>query len=70
FGFPPQPPIEEDEEDEQILKINSVSNDTKIENKAKSKRSKAIAKTGSEKYQWEIMRSIGIESDEEIKKIY
>ncbi|CAF3923890.1 unnamed protein product [Rotaria sordida] len=38
FGFPPQSPIEREEEGEQILKINGVSNDTKIENKAKSKK--------------------------------
>ncbi|CAF1100302.1 unnamed protein product [Rotaria sordida] len=69
FGFPPQFPIEkEEDEGEQILNINGISNDTKIDNKAKGKKSKAIAKTGSEKYQWEIMRSIGIESDDEIKK--
>ncbi|CAF1404093.1 unnamed protein product, partial [Adineta steineri] len=67
FGYPPKFPVEEDEntkEDEQT----STTNEAKIENKAKGKKSKAAAKTGSEKYQWEIMRSIGIETDEEIKE--
>ncbi|CAG0916333.1 unnamed protein product [Notodromas monacha] len=50
FGFPPQFP-EEDEDAAEVAEI---------------KDSKVAAKTGSGKFQWDIMRSLGLE-DEEIK---
>lgn len=38
-----------------------------IKDKAKAKKSKAVAKSGVMKYQWQIMQSIGLEN-EDIKK--
>jgi leucyl-tRNA synthetase len=44
-----------------------VERDDVPKDKSKSKKSKAVAKAGSTKYQWQIMQSLGLE-DEEIKK--
>ena len=61
FGYPPNFPIEEDTE-----KVEEKS-DNIIPNKAKGKKSKAAAKAGGAKYQWQIMQSIGL-TNEEIRK--
>lgn len=59
FGFPPEfpsedtgPPTEKDDDDP-VMK-----------DKSKGKKSKAVAKAGSAKYQWQIMQSLGLENDE------
>ncbi|XP_004686902.1 PREDICTED: leucine--tRNA ligase, cytoplasmic [Condylura cristata] len=61
YGCPPDFPEEEEEEEE----ISAKTEDIIIKDKAKGKKSKAAAKAGSSKYQWGIMRSLGL-SDEEI----
>nr|XP_044636742.1 leucine--tRNA ligase, cytoplasmic [Equus asinus] len=61
YGCPPDFPDEEEEEEE----INVKTEDIIIKDKAKGKKSKAAAKAGSSKYQWGIMKSLGL-SDEEI----
>uniref|UniRef100_A0ABI7Y6B3 leucine--tRNA ligase n=1 Tax=Felis catus TaxID=9685 RepID=A0ABI7Y6B3_FELCA len=63
YGCPPDFPDEEEEEEE----INVKTEDVIIKDKAKGKKSKAAAKAGSSKYQWNIMKSLGL-SDEEIVK--
>uniref|UniRef100_A0A8I5YLB4 leucine--tRNA ligase n=1 Tax=Pongo abelii TaxID=9601 RepID=A0A8I5YLB4_PONAB len=63
YGCPPDFPDEEDEEEE----TNVKTEDIRIKDKAKGKKSKAAAKAGSSKYQWGIMKSLGL-SDEEIVK--
>ena len=60
FGNPPNFPIHEEPE-----KVEEKNDEPIIPNKAKGKKSKAAAKTGPAKYQWQIMQSIGI-TDEEI----
>lgn len=61
FGFPPAfPSTEEDAPVE-------VERDVIPKDKSKGKKSKAVAKTGAGKYQWQIMQSLGLQ-DEEIKK--
>lgn len=60
FGFPPVFPEEEQEEVKE-------EGDIVPKDKSKGKKSKAVAKTGSAKYQWQIMRSLGI-PEEEIKE--
>ncbi|KAE8614631.1 hypothetical protein XENTR_v10008247 [Xenopus tropicalis] len=62
FGYPPQFPEEEEEEEETSAK---KEDEVIIKDKAKGKKSKAAAKSGSSKYQWGIMKSLGL-SDEEI----
>ncbi|KAH0629739.1 hypothetical protein JD844_012055 [Phrynosoma platyrhinos] len=62
YGCPPEFPDEEEEEEE-----DSKGEEIVIKDKAKGKKSKAAAKTGSSKYQWGIMKSLGL-SDEEIAK--
>uniref|UniRef100_A0A8I3P763 Leucine--tRNA ligase, cytoplasmic n=2 Tax=Canis lupus familiaris TaxID=9615 RepID=A0A8I3P763_CANLF len=63
YGCPPDFPDEEEEEEEIPVKTEEVI----IKDKAKGKKSKAAAKAGSSKYQWGIMKSLGL-SDEEIVK--
>ncbi|XP_058295962.1 leucine--tRNA ligase, cytoplasmic isoform X2 [Hylobates moloch] len=63
YGCPPDFPDEEEEEEETNVKTEDVI----IKDKAKGKKSKAAAKAGSAKYQWGIMKSLGL-SDEEIVK--
>nr|XP_004611285.1 unnamed protein product [Sorex araneus] len=63
YGCPPDFPEEEEEEEDTSVKTE----DTVMKDKAKGKKSKAVAKAGSSKYQWCIMRSLGL-SDEEIVK--
>ncbi|XP_028906889.1 leucine--tRNA ligase, cytoplasmic isoform X1 [Ornithorhynchus anatinus] len=61
YGCPPEFPDEEEEEEEAAVKKDDVI----IRDKSKGKKSKAAAKAGSSKYQWGIMRSLGL-TDEEI----
>ncbi|XP_073932831.1 leucine--tRNA ligase, cytoplasmic isoform X1 [Castor canadensis] len=63
YGCPPDFPDEEEEEEE----IDVKTEDVVIKDKAKGKKSKAAAKAGSSRYQWDIMKSLGL-SDEEIVK--
>ncbi|KAF2984248.1 hypothetical protein EK904_006871 [Melospiza melodia maxima] len=62
YGCPPEFPDEEEEEEENSGKKEE---EIIIKDKAKGKKSKAAAKTGSSKYQWGIMKSLGL-SDEEV----
>ncbi|XP_027697624.1 leucine--tRNA ligase, cytoplasmic [Vombatus ursinus] len=61
YGCPPEFPDEEEEEEDVTVKKEEII----IKDKAKGKKSKAAAKAGSSKYQWGIMKSLGL-SDEEI----
>uniref|UniRef100_A0A8D0ALR7 Leucine--tRNA ligase, cytoplasmic n=1 Tax=Sander lucioperca TaxID=283035 RepID=A0A8D0ALR7_SANLU len=63
YGNPPQFPDEEEEEKEQP----KTSDEIIIKDKAKGKKSKAVAKSGSATFQWDIMRSLGL-NDQEISK--
>ncbi|XP_007947303.1 leucine--tRNA ligase, cytoplasmic [Orycteropus afer afer] len=63
YGCPPEFPDEEEEEEEISVKTEDII----IKDKAKGKKSKATAKAGSSKYQWGIMKTLGL-SDEEIVK--
>lgn len=60
FGCPPMFPAEQ--EVEVVEERDVVPKD-----KSKGKKSKAVAKAGGAKYQWQIMQSLGL-NDEEIKK--
>lgn len=60
YGYPPDFP----EEDEVVVKDEG---DIVPKDKSKGKKSKAVAKAGTAKYQWQIMQSLGI-PDEEIKE--
>ena len=62
FGYPPQFPKEE--EPSLTEEVVNPADPTK---KAKKVKSKVLAKSGTLKYQWQIMKSIGMQ-DEEIKK--
>ncbi|XP_035480989.1 leucine--tRNA ligase, cytoplasmic [Scophthalmus maximus] len=62
YGNPPQFPDEEEEEEKEKPK---TSDDIIIKDKAKGKKSKAVAKSGSATFQWDIMRSLGL-NDQEI----
>ncbi|XP_040597808.1 leucine--tRNA ligase, cytoplasmic [Mesocricetus auratus] len=63
YGCPPDFPEEEEEEEESGVKPGDLI----MKDKAKGKKSKAAAKAGSSKYQWDIMKSLGL-SDEDIVK--
>ncbi|GLH12065.1 Leucine--tRNA ligase, cytoplasmic [Gryllus bimaculatus] len=63
FGCPPKFPLSE------LVEIPTQTQskaDEVIKDKSKGKKSKAVAKGGGGKYQWQIMQSLGL-SDEEIK---
>ncbi|KAL4084204.1 hypothetical protein QTP88_028031 [Uroleucon formosanum] len=62
FGCPPHFPDDVDE-DEIEVEINTDI----IKDKSKGKKSKAIAKGSKAKYQWQIMKSLGFEDDEQIR---
>ncbi|XP_041122657.1 leucine--tRNA ligase, cytoplasmic-like [Polyodon spathula] len=62
YGCPPQFP---DEEEEAETPVKKEAEEIVIKDKAKGKKSKAAAKSGGAKFQWDIMRSLGL-SDEEI----
>ncbi|XP_076046408.1 leucyl-tRNA synthetase [Oratosquilla oratoria] len=60
FGFPPKFPVE-------LEDVEEGPADIKLVDKSKGKKSKAVAKSGTMKYQWQIMKSLGMD-DNEIKK--
>ncbi|MFH4984608.1 hypothetical protein AB6A40_011317, partial [Gnathostoma spinigerum] len=62
FGFPPVFPADEEPAADEKNELEELMKD-----KSKGKKSKAVAKTGSAKYQWQIMQSLGLK-DDEIKK--
>uniref|UniRef100_A0A7G3ARE6 leucine--tRNA ligase n=1 Tax=Lutzomyia longipalpis TaxID=7200 RepID=A0A7G3ARE6_LUTLO len=61
YGCPPKFP--EGQEEQEVPEERDVV----PKDKSKGKKSKAVAKTGSAKYQWQIMQSLGL-SDDEIAK--
>ena len=61
YGYPPNFPVEE----ENI--VQEVINEPIIKDKSKGKKSKAAAKSGNAKYQWQIMQSLGL-TDEQIRE--
>lgn len=63
YGCPPEFPEEEEEAEEARAGTEGVI----IKDKAKGKKSKAAAKAGSSKYQWGIMRSLGLADNEIVK---
>ncbi|XP_012229302.1 leucine--tRNA ligase, cytoplasmic [Linepithema humile] len=58
YGYPPKFPEE--------IEIKEEVDDVVSKDKSKGKKSKAVAKASSAKYQWQIMQSLGLQ-DEEIK---
>lgn len=64
FGYPPDFP-----KDEAALVVSPVVKDAPVDltKRAKKPKSKILAKGYAIKYQWQIMRSLGM-SDEEIKR--
>uniref|UniRef100_A0A0V0G4H9 leucine--tRNA ligase n=1 Tax=Triatoma dimidiata TaxID=72491 RepID=A0A0V0G4H9_TRIDM len=62
YGYPPQFPV-----DIPSQKVSHSEEDEITKDKSKGKKSKAASKSVGAKYQWQIMRSLGL-SDEEIKK--
>uniref|UniRef100_A0A1A7YTQ2 Leucine--tRNA ligase, cytoplasmic n=1 Tax=Iconisemion striatum TaxID=60296 RepID=A0A1A7YTQ2_9TELE len=64
YGNPPQFP---DEEEEEAKEKPTASDEIIIKDKAKGKKSKAVAKSGSSTFQWDIMRSLGL-NDQEISE--
>merc|ERR1719445_1562916 len=62
FGNPPTFPVEEETVPEVVEREEIV-----IKDKSKGKKSKAAAKQGAGKYQWQIMKSLGM-TDQEIAK--
>eukprot|EP00262_Sarcandra_glabra_P007379 TRINITY_DN20126_c0_g1_i1.p1 TRINITY_DN20126_c0_g1~~TRINITY_DN20126_c0_g1_i1.p1 ORF type:complete len:1097 (+),score=206.89 TRINITY_DN20126_c0_g1_i1:282-3572(+) len=65
FGNPPVFPAVEDEVSELAIEEKKPEEGQMLPDKFKSKRSKATAKSGGDKYQWQIMKSFGL-SDSEI----
>jgi leucyl-tRNA synthetase len=69
FGYPPKfdsTPVEDEVDEKVVEELEQATKEIEIKDKAKSKKSKAVAKSGNAKYQWQIMQSLGL-SDEEIK---
>ncbi|KRZ18613.1 Leucine--tRNA ligase, cytoplasmic [Trichinella zimbabwensis] len=63
FGLPPKfPPDSELLPDQSLL--SETNSESTIKDKAKGKKSKAVAKSGALKYQWSIMKSLGFQDDE------
>ncbi|PAA92139.1 hypothetical protein BOX15_Mlig025338g2 [Macrostomum lignano] len=58
YGYPPQFPAQDEEEEAAAEPAESV--DPNAVNKAKGKRSKAAAKSGGASHQWDIMRTMGL----------
>lgn len=58
YGYPPKFPEE--------MEIVEEKEDNVLKDKSKGKKSKAVAKAGAAKHQWQIMQSLGLQ-DEEIK---
>lgn len=67
FGNPPQFPSLVEEEVKETSEQEDSAGSQSAPDKFKGKKSKAAAKTGTQLYQWEIMRSFGL-SDDEISK--
>ncbi|XP_056450421.1 leucine--tRNA ligase, cytoplasmic [Gadus chalcogrammus] len=63
YGNPPVFPDEEEKEEEKP----DFSDEIIIKDKTKSKKSKAAAKTGTAKFQWDIMSSLGLTDSEIVK---
>ncbi|XP_032431921.1 leucine--tRNA ligase, cytoplasmic [Xiphophorus hellerii] len=63
YGNPPLFPDEDEEEKEKPKAVDEII----IKDKSKGRKSKAVAKSGSSAYQWDIMRSLGL-NDNEIAK--
>lgn len=61
YGCPPKFPQEEDSV------VQEEVDDIIPKDKSKGKKSKAVAKAGTSKYQWHIMKSLGLEDDEIVK---
>lgn len=61
FGYPPAFPTDEGPV------VEEKDDDVVPKDKSKGKKSKATAKAGTAKYQWQIMQSLGL-TDEEIKR--
>ncbi|XP_014217285.1 leucine--tRNA ligase, cytoplasmic [Copidosoma floridanum] len=59
FGYPPKFPATEDDSP-----VEEANKDVVIVDKSKGKKSKAVAKAGAAKYQWQIMQSLGLKDDE------
>jgi len=59
YGFPPVFP-----EDEEQAEVKEEVKEIKIENKAKGKKSKAAAKQGTARFQWQIMEKLGFAESE------
>lgn len=59
FGYPPVFPSDSETLAVKIPELGSPPKD-----KSKGKKSKAVAKTGTAKYQWQIMQSLGLKDDE------
>uniref|UniRef100_A0A7E4UN93 leucine--tRNA ligase n=1 Tax=Panagrellus redivivus TaxID=6233 RepID=A0A7E4UN93_PANRE len=62
YGYPPTFPAQEEP-----VAAQEVSAEDLIKDKSKGKKTKAEQKSGGAKYQWQIMKSLGLD-DEEIKK--
>ena len=58
YGYPPNFPAEEENN------VQEVSNEPIIKDKSKGKKSKAAAKSGNAKYQWQIMQSLGLTNEQ------
>ncbi|KAG8008559.1 Leucine--tRNA ligase, partial [Nibea albiflora] len=65
YGNPPQFPDEEEEDKEK--EKPKTSDEIIIKDKAKGKKSKAVAKSGTSTFQWDIMKSLGL-NDQEIAR--
>ncbi|KAG9456750.1 hypothetical protein H6P81_001258 [Aristolochia fimbriata] len=68
FGNPPVFPSSQDESDLEVKNANKEEENTDAAqiqpDKFKSKRSKAVAKSGGDKFQWQIMQSFGLTDSE------
>ncbi|XP_023698173.2 leucine--tRNA ligase, cytoplasmic [Paramormyrops kingsleyae] len=65
YGNPPQFPDEEEEEEEEPKQ--KAGDEIIIKDKTKGKKSKAVAKSGGAKFQWDIMKSLGLRDAEIVK---
>ncbi|KPP77207.1 leucine--tRNA ligase, cytoplasmic-like [Scleropages formosus] len=63
YGNPPQFPDDEMEEETKPKAEDEII----VKDKSRGKKSKAVAKSGGAKYQWDIMKSLGLQ-DSEIEK--
>ncbi|XP_055958771.1 leucine--tRNA ligase, cytoplasmic [Patella vulgata] len=59
FGFPPVFPVEEE-----VTEVVKKDVESVIADKSKRKKGKVLAKTGGLKYQWMIMKALGLSDDE------